>query len=294
MSETWNLETVADSKSEAPPETPLADAAPAIPSVLSNDHSLGAIMTIAREARGFSREQAAKASSIPAYYLTMIETDDYSSIADQLYLLPFLRRYAAFVNLEPEEVASRFIRDVQRADMNPGRPSEPIAMFAPRKPFPWGIVIRISFAVVAITGAWFGYRYFIAHKSATATAKPSMAVEQAVPEGQRVAPKAAGAAPAPMTIPSIAMVPATAASVAHAPAAVTSPAVAPAAVASSAVVSARVAHPVASAPLGTSAPKSSGHSAAPGSSSSPSRSSSGRPRGSIRSSSTARRLSVQN
>ena len=70
---------------------------PAIPSVLSNDHSLGKIMAMAREARGFSREQAAKASNIPGYYLTMIESDDYSSIADQLYLLPFLRRYATFV-----------------------------------------------------------------------------------------------------------------------------------------------------------------------------------------------------
>ena len=36
---------------------------------------------------------------------------------------PFLRRYAVFVALEPEEVASRFIREVQRADMNPGRAS---------------------------------------------------------------------------------------------------------------------------------------------------------------------------
>src|ERR1700722_17018908 len=148
MSEPWNHQTVADSKPQAPPEKPPGNipanspenisgtipenisqaAAPAIPSVLSSDHSLGEIITMAREARGFSREQAAKTSNIPGYYLTMIETDDYSSIADQLYLLPFLRRYAVFVALEPEEVASRFIRDVQRADMNATRMSEPIAM----------------------------------------------------------------------------------------------------------------------------------------------------------------------
>src|SRR5580658_5233065 len=133
MSENWNVETVADSKPEAPAAKPAAPAAPAIPSVLSNDHSLGKIMSMAREKRGLTREEAAKSSNIPGYYLTMIESDDYSSIADQLYLLPFLRRYATFVGLEPEEVASRFIRDVQRADMNPGRVSEPIVMIADRK-----------------------------------------------------------------------------------------------------------------------------------------------------------------
>ncbi|HVN27549.1 MAG TPA: helix-turn-helix transcriptional regulator, partial [Candidatus Binataceae bacterium] len=127
MSESWNLDTVADSKPQTPAEKP-PGAASAIPSVLSSDHSLGKIMAMAREARGFTREQAAKSSNIPGYYLAMIESDDYSSIADQLYLLPFLRRYATFVGLDAEEVASRFIRDVQRADMNPPKFSaEPIA-----------------------------------------------------------------------------------------------------------------------------------------------------------------------
>ena len=128
MRENQDVETVADNKPpEAPPPsatppraaatTPLESSTPEaaapvaaataarapqpspppIPSVLSNDHSLGQIMTMARERHGGSRDQAANASSIPAYYLTMIESDDYSSIADQLYLLPFLRRYAIFV-----------------------------------------------------------------------------------------------------------------------------------------------------------------------------------------------------
>src|ERR1700720_3096490 len=150
MSENWNVATVADSKPEAPPAKPPELVAAAIPSVLSNERSLGKIMAMAREARGFSREQAASASSIPSYYLTMIETDDYSSIADQLYLLPFLRRYATFVGLEPEEVASRFIRDGQRADMNPARMSEPMVMIADRKTFPWNMVALGGAALVVI------------------------------------------------------------------------------------------------------------------------------------------------
>src|SRR5579862_7379286 len=199
MSEHWNLGTVADSKIEAPPEKPLEnpseDAVPAIPSVLSSDHSLGAIITLAREARGFSREQAAKASSIPAYYLTMIETDDYSAIADQLYLLPFLRRYAVFVALEPEEVASRFIRDVQRADMNPGRASEPIVMIADRKTFPWSTVLLTGGATIVVVAiAWFGYRHFALRKSAMIVVSPPVAEQPQVAPAQAEAPATAPAA----------------------------------------------------------------------------------------------------
>jgi cytoskeletal protein RodZ len=273
MSEHWNLETVADSKIEAPPEKPAGnpsqDAAPAIPSVLSSDHSLGAIMTLAREARGFSRDQAAKASNIPGYYLTMIETDDYSSIADQLYLLPFLRRYAVFVALEPEEVASRFIRDVQRADMNPGRAPEPIAMFEPRKPFPWRIVMTIAWAIVVVAGGWFGYRYYEARKAAMANAKASLSVAPAAPEAEQVAPQAAETAPANVAapIPSTAIVPAAAPSIAAVPAPLPSAAVvAPA------------------APQAAASPAKS----------KPTRHASARPRTPLKSASAARRLSMAN
>jgi cytoskeleton protein RodZ len=243
MSENWNVETVADSKTEAPPEKPPETAAPAIPSVLSGDHSLGKIMAIARAARGFSREQAAKASNIPGYYLTMIETDDYSSIADQLYLLPFLRRYATFVGLEQEEVASRFIREVQHADMNPVRASEPMAMLADRKGFPWGIVLIAGAAIALIAIAWFGYRNFAARKAPMANSEAPVAAEQAVPEAADTAPS--NAEPAPMAVPPAAVPP-----------------------------------PAASAPLGASAPNSAGRPAAPTSSSATSGAPSGAPSGS--------------
>ena len=183
MSESWIVENVAETKPETSPEKPPLEvaAAPVIPSVLSNDHSLGKIMAMAREARGFTREQAAKSSNIPGYYLTMIESDDYSSIADQLYLLPFLRRYATFVGLEAEEVASRFIRDVQRADMNPPRlSSEPMVMIADRKPFPWQIVMMAGGAVVIAALGWFGYRHFMEKKSSTSVAPASETTQQVV------------------------------------------------------------------------------------------------------------------
>jgi len=180
----------------------------------------------AREARGFSREQAATASNIPGYYLTMIESDDYSSIADQLYLLPFLRRYATFVGLDAEEVASRFIRDVQRADMNPVRvPGEPISIISPRKELPWGTIVRAGAVIVVVAIAWFGYRHFVTRKATTAESKAPAATEQASPKTAVSAP--AKVAPAP--VPSAAVAP----RMAPAPVAAAAPKSAPALPASS-------------------------------------------------------------
>ncbi len=81
--------------------------------------SLGAEMSGMRERRGRTRDDVAGETHIPANYVRMIESDDYSMIADQLYMLPFVRRYAAYLGMDEDEVAMRFVREVQRADSNP-------------------------------------------------------------------------------------------------------------------------------------------------------------------------------
>ncbi|HEY6420365.1 MAG TPA: helix-turn-helix domain-containing protein [Candidatus Binataceae bacterium] len=78
--------------------------------------TLGQLMTKAREHQGFSREQVAGRTNIPAYYVRMIESDSYDAIPDQLYLLPFFQRYAIFLGLDAQQVVSRFIRDFEKAE----------------------------------------------------------------------------------------------------------------------------------------------------------------------------------
>jgi cytoskeletal protein RodZ len=83
----------------------------------------------------------------------MIENSDYGLISDQLYLMPFLRRYAAFLNLDGEEVAMRFVREVQRAEVAATpRMSEPLGVHD-RKRVPWGrvaVVIVVLSAIVVL------------------------------------------------------------------------------------------------------------------------------------------------
>lgn len=83
---------------------------------LEGDQSLGTIFAQARERRGLSRELAANEARVPANYIQMIESADYGLISDQLYLLPFIRRYAAYLGLDGEEVAMRFVREVQHSE----------------------------------------------------------------------------------------------------------------------------------------------------------------------------------
>jgi cytoskeletal protein RodZ len=167
-----------------------------------SESSLGKTLAAARERRGVSRADVVAETRIPAHYLEMIESSDYSLISDQLYLMPFLRRYAAFLNLDGEEVAMRFVREVQRAEVAAvPRMSEPLAMHD-RKRAPWGrvaavIVVLSAIVVLYIIASEHHRGEFGVHQSSP-PAVPS-ASGGAIPPAD-VAP-APMAAPAPMTAP---------------------------------------------------------------------------------------------
>ena len=81
--------------------------------------SLGESLVAARQRRGLSREAVTQQTHIPVRYLRMLEDEDYRLISDQLYLLPFLRKYANFLDIDQDETAIRLIREVQRAENSP-------------------------------------------------------------------------------------------------------------------------------------------------------------------------------
>ena len=83
---------------------------------LDAEQTLGQLMTETRKHSGLSREEVADRTHIPAYYVKMIESDSYDAIPDQLYLLPFFRRYADFLGLDAKKVVSRFICDFEKAE----------------------------------------------------------------------------------------------------------------------------------------------------------------------------------
>jgi cytoskeletal protein RodZ len=120
------------------------------------DHSLGETLSKAREGRGLSRDAVFKETRIPGDYLRMLENDDYSMISDQLYLLPFLRKYATFLALDPEEVGMRFVREVQRIDNNPPpvRMAEPLDDVRQHRRRNWAAPAMFAGLIAVVIGAY--------------------------------------------------------------------------------------------------------------------------------------------
>ena len=83
---------------------------------LDADQTLGELITGTRKQRGLSRERVTEQTRIPAHYVRMIESDSYDAVPDELYLLPFIRRYAIFLGLDSQKVVSRFIRDFEKIE----------------------------------------------------------------------------------------------------------------------------------------------------------------------------------
>ncbi len=153
-----------------------------------SEPSLGHLITETRERKGMTREQVASEAHLPAHYIKMIETDNYDLISDRLYLVPFLRRYATFLGLDAEEIASRFVSEVQHAEANVVRISQEITMVTKRP----GVASRIAFVVliaaVLVLVADFAWRRFVEHEARTPAPVASPAAMAPAAESNAQAP----------------------------------------------------------------------------------------------------------
>lgn len=120
--------------------------------VRAQERSLGQFLADTRMNKGVSTDDVVKETRIPAHYLKMIENNSYSLISDQLYLVPFLRRYAAFLGLDPEDIASRFVHEVQRAEGSATRMPDPIEMASRKKRVRLGRIVTAAIVAAILVG----------------------------------------------------------------------------------------------------------------------------------------------
>ena len=105
----------------------------------------------AREQRGLSLEQAAAAAGIPTPYLRLLEgeADVKVGVSDELYLIPFFRKYASFVGIDAEQMLPEFLGMVQQM---PGEGSPPVRLaYRPRYASLWRPVLVLLTIGVAAT-----------------------------------------------------------------------------------------------------------------------------------------------
>ena len=80
--------------------------------VKESERPLGEWLQQRREELGLSLEQAEEATRIRARYLEALEADDFEALPDPVVGRGFLRNYASYLGLDPQEAANRFTSKV--------------------------------------------------------------------------------------------------------------------------------------------------------------------------------------
>ena len=76
--------------------------------------AIGVDLREARQRRGFSLDQVARATKISVTILRAIEADRFDDLPQSVFLRGFLRAYAREVGLDPEAIVSRYLRELQQ------------------------------------------------------------------------------------------------------------------------------------------------------------------------------------
>jgi cytoskeleton protein RodZ len=88
--------------------------------------ALGERFRAAREARGMSLPEVAEQIRIRSLYLAAIEDENWNTIGAPVYVRGFLRTYARFLGLDPEEAVAAFNRTQPLPQPSAAREPEPL------------------------------------------------------------------------------------------------------------------------------------------------------------------------
>ena len=116
--------------------------------------TVGETLQAARERKGVDLYRAERDTKIRARHLAALESGDYTELPGSVYTKGFLRNYALYLGLDPEELLTRW-----RDEQDFGRGGEPVAVTAPPQPlaeprrgftFTPGVVIAGILSVVVL------------------------------------------------------------------------------------------------------------------------------------------------
>jgi hypothetical protein len=116
--------------------------------------SVGELLQAAREKKGVDLYRAERDTKIRARHLAALESGDYAELPGAVYTKGFLRNYALYLGLDPEELLARW-----RDEQDYGRRGEPVTVAPPPQPiaeprrgftFTPGILIAAVLSVVVL------------------------------------------------------------------------------------------------------------------------------------------------
>jgi len=152
---------------------------------------LGDLLRRTREEKGLSLDQAMEATRIRGEFLQALEEEDFDRLPAAVYVKGFLRNYATFLGLDPQEVLSTLQTP---EDTAPSTPVAPVATMLDQPLEPanlrrlWPIAALLLVIALVVAGWWAYPRYFggalpFARPTATPTSapEPTLTVAQASP-----------------------------------------------------------------------------------------------------------------
>ncbi len=104
--------------------------------------NLGEELRGEREAKGLSLDEVHESLNVPVHYLRAMEGGDSPLVADSFYVVPFLRRYASFLQKDPDVCVARYLADEVRKEKQPSPPTEP----PPTIPVSWVVAALLAVA----------------------------------------------------------------------------------------------------------------------------------------------------
>jgi cytoskeleton protein RodZ len=169
---------------------------------------LGERFRAAREARGLTLSEVAEHIRIRSVYLAAIEDENWSAVGAPVYIRGFLRTYARFLGLDPEEVVGVFNSEASAA--TPAAPSSsgtpPKTTYradeAPARNLSPLIWVASLVAVVLIAIVVYNEAALRARQTAVNTTTPAASVVASAAAPTVGASESPGASPSPDVSPS--------------------------------------------------------------------------------------------
>jgi cytoskeleton protein RodZ len=168
--------------------------------------ALGDRFRSAREARGLSLSDVSEQIRIRSIYLAAIEDENWSAVGAPVYIRGFLRTYARFLGLDPEDVVAAFNGEVpsaaqigSQAGNEPSRHAEPVRARPSGRYLIWiaGIIAVLLVAFVVYNEVTMRGAATVVVETAAPSATPSRLPSNAPSAAAALALSAASPCPSP-------------------------------------------------------------------------------------------------
>jgi cytoskeleton protein RodZ len=159
----------------------------------------GKLLAAAREAQNLSVAEVARQLKLTVHQVEGLETGEYERLPGPVFVRGFIRNYARFVKLDPEQLVNSAAKSLPHQESRPPAPPSqdiPFPTVAPRR---WP---KYAAAIAAAVAALSAYEFYFSEPPTAGTSSVTVPPPTAAPAPQPSAPAVAESAPATTGAPS--------------------------------------------------------------------------------------------